>query len=102
MPLDMASGTGKVSSTAKDRPIGMIGMTQKPTKTRLTAKSAVLIEGSVKKETPMNRIAPKEVPIIIILYLEVLSRATPKMKEPATPEKMKMAPKMALSVLWKP
>ena len=80
----------------------MMGITENPTKTRLIAKSVVLPEGRVKKERAMKRIAPKEVPLIMSLYLEVLSKATPRMKEPATPEKMKMPPKMALSMPWNP
>ena len=102
IPFDIDSATGKVSSTANESPMGMMGMTVKPTKTRLIAKRVVLPDGSVKKDRAMNRIAPKDVPVIMSLYLEVLSKAMPRTKEPATPEKMKMPPKMAFSTPWKP
>ena len=96
MPLDTASGQGNVSSTANPYDIGIMGITEKPIKARFIVKTH-LLKGRVNKPRRMRAIALAEVMTMRNLYFAVLSRKTPSTNEPKTPEKMKIAPNIALS-----
>ncbi len=96
MPLDIASGTGKVSSTANPYDMGMIGITVKPIRARLIVKSH-LLNGRVNKPSRIRIIALPDVILMRNLNFADLSRYTPRTKEPKTPKKMKIPPKIALS-----
>lgn len=96
MPLETASGQGKVSSTAKPYDIGIIGMTENPINARLAVKNHLLV-GSDTNPRRIRRIADPDVRLMRSLNLPVLSRNAPSKKEPKTPKKMKTPPKIALS-----
>ena len=96
MPLETASGQGKVSSTANPQEMGMIGITENPINARFTVKNHLLV-GREIRPIRINKIAEPDVRLIRSLNFAVLSRQTPSTKEPKTPKNMNTAPKMALS-----
>ena len=72
----------------------MIGITEKPIKARLIAKSHSLL-GSVTRPRRIQPTAHREIVLIMSLNFCVLSRTIPRTNDPATPKKMKTPPKRA-------
>ncbi len=96
MPFEIASGTGKVSSTAKAQLIGMIGITVKPIIAKLNEKRPTFLEGSVQNEKRMKTTVAIEVQLMINLYFWYLSSINPKMNDPTTPKNMNTPPNTEL------
>ena len=74
----------------------MIGTTDIPTQAMLKAKRPTFFIGKVKKASEHASTDEKQIPIRTSLYLAYLSSITPKMNEPITPAKMKIAPNKLL------
>lgn len=96
MPLEKASGVGKVSSTQKPKAIGDRGIAKKPRRARLMLKRATFFEGKVNKIVVIRRTAAIDTDINTSLNLCVLSKKIPATMEPKIPEMIKIAPNSEL------
>ena len=74
----------------------MIGITENPMTARFKAKSHNEL-GSVTRPRRMQATAHRDIMLIMSLNFYVLSGTIPRTNEPATPKKMKIPPKRALS-----
>ena len=77
-------------------------MTEIPTNMRLSESMNTLLIGKVTRVNAIEQTEEILIRIKINLYLAVLSRMTPKTKEPMTPVKINIPPKSALLPEEKP
>lgn len=74
-----------------------MGITQKPIRARFTENRATFSDYKVQKAKAIKPQAHVEITLRVSLYLAYLSSRIPKKKDPQTPKKMKVAPKILLS-----
>jgi len=91
-PLTMVGEAGKVNSTEKAKPQGMIGIMQKPITATLVKTRGKFYEGIEKRARIRLIVQAMQMSLRVARYFLVLSSMMPVSKEPATPNKMKLIP----------
>ena len=76
----------------------MTGITKTPTTPKLHAKRATFLDGKVNRVHVIDKIEKMHKMLRIRLYLAVLSSMIPTTNELTTPQNIKVAPKMLLSI----
>ena len=94
MPFEIASGTGKVSSTAKALLTGAAGIPAKPMNAVFTEKSHTFLVGKVRLAAATDSMA---VASRVTLNRWYLSSKTEMTMVPITPQTMNTVPRRALS-----